>query len=89
MIEPQLDHACTAWFSNLSKRLKLRLQASENKCMMFCLQLHKRSKICVKEFLQLNWLNVHDRYLQFIVSNIFNFHNNQCPDFFVLLMKIV
>ena len=24
----------------------------------------------------------HDRYLQFIVSNIFNFYNNQCPHYF-------
>ena len=29
-----------------------------------------------------NWLNVHDRYLQFIVSNIFKFQNNQCPSYF-------
>ena len=41
------------------------------------------SRICVNEFLELNWLNVHDRYyLQFIVSNIFKFYNNQCPDYF-------
>ena len=40
------------------------------------------SRICVNEFLELNWLNVHDRYLQFIVSVIFKFYNNQCPDYF-------
>ena len=40
------------------------------------------SRICVNEFLELNWLNVHDRYLQFIVSDIFKFYNNQCPDYF-------
>ena len=48
----------------------------------FCLQLDKMSRIWVKEFLQLNWLNVHDRHLQFIVSDIFKFHNNQCHDSF-------
>ena len=82
LIKPLFDYACTAWFSNLSKRLKLRLQASQNKCIRFCLQLDKRSKIRVKEFLQLNWLNVHDRYLQFIVSDIFKFQNDQCPNYF-------
>ena len=82
LIQPLFDYACTAWFSNLSKRLKLRLQASQNKCIRFCLQLDKRSKICVNEFLQLNWLNVHDRYLQFIVSDIFQFQNDQCPGYF-------
>ena len=40
------------------------------------------SRICVNEFLELNWLNVHIRYLQFIVSDIFEFYNNQCPDYF-------
>ena len=61
LIQTLFDYACTAWFSNLSKRLKLRLQASQNKCIRFCLQLDKRSKIRIKAFLQLNWLNVHDR----------------------------
>ena len=60
----------------------LRLQATQNKCIRFCLQLDKMSRICVNEFLELNWLNVHDRYLQFIVSDIFKFYNNQCPDYF-------
>ena len=48
----------------------------------FCLQLDKMSRICVNEFLELNWLNVHDRYLKFSVSDIFKFHNNQCPNYF-------
>ena len=42
----------------------------------------KRSKIHLKGFLQLNWLNIHDRYLQFIVSHIFKFQKNQCPRYF-------
>ena len=82
LIQPLFDYARTAWFSNLSKRLKLRLQASQNKCIRFCLQLDKRSKIRIKEILQLNWLNGHDRYLQFIVDDIFKFLNDQCPDYF-------
>ena len=56
------------------------LQASQN--IRPCLQLDKRSKIRVKEFLQLNWLNVHDRSLQFIVSDIFKFKKDQCPGYF-------
>ena len=63
LIQPLFDYACTAWFPNLSKKLRLRLQATQNKCIRFCLQLDKMSRICVNEFLELNWLNVHDRYL--------------------------
>ena len=50
--------------------------------MRFCLQLDERSKIRAKVFLQLTCLNVHDRYLKFIVSDIFKFHSNKCPDYF-------
>ena len=50
--------------------------------MRFCLQLHKRSKICVKEFLQLNWLNINDKYLQVTVSDNLRFCNGQCADYF-------
>ena len=82
LIQSLFDYACTVLFSNLSKRLKLHLQTSQKKYIRFCLQLDKRSKIRVKEILQLNWLNVHDRYLQFNLSVIFKFQNDQCPDCF-------
>ena len=82
LIQPLFDYVCTAWFSNLSKRLKLRRQVSQNQCIRFCLQFDKRSKIRIKEFLQINWLNIHDSYLQFIVSDIFKFQNDQCPSYF-------
>ena len=54
----------------------------QNKCIMFCLQLEKMYRICVNEFLELNWLNAHDRYLQFIVSDILKCYTNQSPDYF-------
>ena len=66
LMQPLFDYACTAWFPNLSKKLRLRLQATQNKCIRFCLQLDN-------EFLELNWLNAHDRFLQFIVPDIFKF----------------
>ena len=50
--------------------------------MRFCVQLHKIPRICVEEFLELNWLNVHDRYLPFIVYGLFKFYNKQCSDYF-------
>ena len=50
--------------------------------MTFYLHLRKMSKIRAKGFLELNWLNVHDRYLKFIVYDIFKFYSNQCRDYF-------
>ena len=51
LIQPFFDYAYTAWFPNLLKKLRLRLQATQNKCIRFCLQLDKMSRIYVKEFL--------------------------------------
>ena len=82
LIQPLFDYALTTWFSNLSKRLKLCLHPAQSKRIRFCLQGNKRSKICIKEFLQLNWLNVHYRYLHFIVPNILKFRNDQCSNYF-------
>ena len=60
LIQPLFDYACTAWFPNPSKKLKLRLQATQNKCIRFCFQLDKMPRICMNEFLELNWLNIHE-----------------------------
>ena len=75
-IQPLFDYVCSTWFPNLSKKLRLRLQATQNKCIRFYLQWDKICRICVNEFLELNWLNVHDRCLQVIISDIFKFYSS-------------
>ena len=60
VVQPLFDYVCSIWFPNLSKKLRLRLQAIQNKCIRFYLKRDKISRICGKEFLELNWLNVHD-----------------------------
>ena len=37
IIQPYFDYACSAWYPNLTKRLKNRTQTSQNKCIRFCL----------------------------------------------------
>ena len=50
LIQPHFDYACSAWYPNLSKKLKNRIQTLQNKCIRFCLQLDKMSHISQKEF---------------------------------------
>ena len=50
MIQPFFDYACNAWYPNLNKKLKTRLQAAQNKCIRFCLKLGDRSKFKVYGF---------------------------------------
>ena len=38
LIQPHFDYACSTWYPNLSKKLKNRIQISQNKCIRFCLK---------------------------------------------------
>ena len=58
IIQLQFDYACSAWYPNLTQKLKKKLQVMQNKCTRFCLQLDKISTICHKELKDLNWLPV-------------------------------
>ena len=55
IIQPHFDYACSAWYPNLTQKLKKKLQVMQNKCIRFCLQLDKMSAISHKEFKDLNW----------------------------------
>lgn len=73
LIRSAFGYGCIIWFPNISKKLWLRLQTMQNKYLRFHLQLDKMSRICMKEFIELNWLNFHNKYLQFTVSGISKF----------------
>ena len=81
LIQLHLDYACSAWYPNLSKKLKNRIQTSQNKCICFCLQLDKMSHISQKEFKTINGLPIKERYNQCINSIAFKYFDNQCPHY--------
>ena len=81
LIQPHFNYACSAWYPNLTKKLKNRIQTSQNKCIRFCLQLDKMTHISHKEFEILHWLPVTKRFNQCIDSIIFKYVNNQCPNY--------
>ena len=49
LIQPHFDYACSAWYPNLPKRLKHRIQTTQNKCVHFCLRLDKLKHISHEE----------------------------------------
>ena len=57
LIQPHFDYACSAWYPNLSRKLKNKIQTSQNKCVRFCLQLDEMSHISQKEFETVGKLN--------------------------------
>ena len=82
MIQPFFDYACNAWYPNINKKLKTRLQAAQNKCIRFCLKLDDRHSITSKDFEKINWLPVSDRISQCSLSSVYKFFSKSCPDYF-------
>ena len=79
IIQPRFESACSAWYPNLTQKLRQRLQVMQNKCICFCLQLDKMSTISHKEFKDLSWLPVITRFEQCVISIVFKFINGICP----------
>ena len=59
IIHPLFDYTCTCLIFESLKKIKITSSSITKQVIRVCLQLDKRSKIHAKEFLQLNWLNVH------------------------------
>ena len=80
-MQPHFDYACCAWYPNLTKKIKDRIQTTQNKFMHFCFQLDKLKHISHEEFERLNWLPVTYRFKQCVSSIVFKYFNDQCPNY--------
>ena len=89
LIQPHFDFACLAWYPNLSKKLKGKLQCAQNKCIRFCLMLGNRAHIGVNEFKRINWLPTRERFEQCVCVNIFKFFANTAPAYISEMYKPV
>ena len=58
MIQPFFDYSCNAWYPNANKKLKIRLQAAQNKCIRFYSKWNGRSSIKSRGFENINWLPI-------------------------------
>ena len=70
LMQPYFDHARSAWYPNLTKKLKNRILTSYTKCICSCLQLDKMTHISHKEIETLNLLPVTERFNQCIISRM-------------------
>ena len=82
MIQPFFEYACNVWYRNINKKLKMRLQAVQNKCMRFCLKFNDRSSIKSEDFEKINWLPIHERISQCSLCSIYKFFAKNCPNYF-------
>ena len=75
-------HVSNAWDPNKNKKLKMCLQAAQNKCIRFCLKLNDRSSIKSEDFEKINWLPIHERISQCSLCSIYKFFAKNCPNYF-------
>ena len=54
LIEPHFDYASSAWYPNLTQKMKNKIQITQNKCIQYCLQLDKMIHIFKNKFETLN-----------------------------------
>ena len=66
-------------YPNLNKKLKTKLQTSQNKFVRFCLQLDNKAHAGITEFKKINWLPVNYRFRQSLFVNMFKFFDDKCP----------
>ena len=71
LIQPHFDYEPSAWYPNLTQKMKNKIQITQNKCIWYCLQLDKMNHISKNEFETLNWLPVKDSFNQSINSIVF------------------
>ena len=69
---------CSAWYPNLTKNLKHKIETTQNKCMRFLLQL---LNISHEELDCLSCLTVSYRFKQCVNAIVFKYFNEQCPNY--------
>ena len=77
IIQPHYDFACLAWYPNLNKGLKKKVQTSQNKSVRFCLNMGNTDHVGIKEFKKINWLPTKERFEQCILTSIYIFSTEQ------------
>ena len=87
LIQPHFDYASSAWYPNLCKGLKGKLQIVQNKCIRFCLYLDNREGIRYKHLKKINWLPISERVNQFIAVSVYKLSNDLTPKYMEDIFK--
>ena len=82
MIQPFIDYAWNAWYPNINQKLKMHLQAAQNKCIKFFLRLNDRSSKMSKDFEKMNWLPIDEKLSQCSLCSVYKFFTKNCPNYF-------
>ena len=73
LIQPHFGQACVSWYLLVSKKIRKKIQVTQNKCIRFCLKLNSRHHIGAKEFQEINWLPTKERVEQRVATNVLKY----------------
>ena len=79
LIQCHFDYSCSFWYSNLSSKIKSKLQTTQNRMIRFVLGLDPRSHIGHDQFIKINWLPVEQRVNQIRLTHTHNFFQKRAP----------
>ena len=68
------DYTCSAWYSGLSKKMKCRMQCTQNKIIRYMLNAPPKFHVGVNEFKYVGLLPVEYRVEQFKVWSHIQYH---------------
>ena len=70
LIQCLFDYACSAWYNNLGKTLKSKLQITQNKVVRFILNVPPRTTLTCSDFHKLGMLKLNDRVKQLSLNHV-------------------
>ena len=81
LIQCHYDYACSSWFFGLSKKLKQRLQISQNKMLRYIFSYGPRVSLEGADFRTVGMLKVEDRVKQLSLNHVHKIWGNRCPSY--------
>ena len=81
LIMCNFDYAIAAWHQALSKKLKEKLQVTQNKIVRFALDLGPRAHIGQNELDRIGILSVNDRARQLMLNQMYDISNGTAPSY--------
>ena len=79
LIHPHFDYACVFWYPLVSKKIKKKIQVTQNKCICFYIKLNSTHHMGAKEFKQINWSPTKEKVEQRVHANIFKYWKGTLP----------
>jgi len=81
LIQCHFDYSSSSWYSGISKKLKNKLQVTQNKVIRFIHGYDHRASLKFADFKQIGWLDIDNRVKQLRLNHVHKIFYNKCPSY--------